>query len=178
MSRFHLLYAVLIILPVCLAATGRSLAEAQSAKAEPAASAFERLKALEGEWLDANGIFGKKGAVAATYRVTSGGHAVVETFPVGTPNEMTTIYYRDGTQLALTHYCSDGTQPRMRAKTIAGNIVNFDFDGGPKINPATTTHMHNMKFEFVSNDEVKAVWQNWAKGKPDHVGELHLVRKK
>ena len=37
--------------------------------------------------------------------------------------------------------------------------------------------MHNMTFEFVSKDEIKAVWQAWAKGKPEHVGVMHLARK-
>lgn len=144
----------------------------------PAAGAFDRLKALEGQWLDLDGAFGPKGAVVATYKVTSGGHSVIEVFPAGTPHEMTTVYYRDGSHVALTHYCADGTQPRMRAKEIAGNTLKFDFDGGPKIQPATTTHMHDMTFEFISKDEIKAVWQAWANGKADHTGVLHLARKK
>jgi len=36
------------------------------------------LKALEGEWVDADGFFGKKGALAVTYRVTGGGTAIME----------------------------------------------------------------------------------------------------
>lgn len=145
---------------------------------QPAAGAFDRLKALEGQWVDLDGILGPKGAVVATYKVTSGGHSVIEVFPAGTPHEMTTVYYRDGSHMALTHYCADGTQPRMRAKEISGNTLKFDFDGGPKIEPAKTTHMHDMTFEFISKDEIKAVWQAWAKGKPDHAGVLHLARKK
>jgi hypothetical protein len=145
---------------------------------EPAASAFERLKALEGEWLDVNGAFGQKNVVVATYKVTGGGHTVIETFPVNTPHEMTTVYHRDGTQLVLTHYCSGGTQPRMRARTIQGNVMQFEFDGGANIDPAKTSHMHSVRWEFVSKDEIKADWQNWANGKPDHVGAVHLARKK
>ena len=34
---------------------------------QPAATAFERLKAMEGEWIDVSGAFGAKGAVVATY---------------------------------------------------------------------------------------------------------------
>src|SRR5688500_8615488 len=95
---------------------------------QPAAAAFERLKAMEGEWIDATGAFGKKGAVVAVYKVTGGGHTVIETFPVNTPHEMTTVYHRDGSHVVLTHYCSGGTQPRMRAKEIHGNVIGFDFD--------------------------------------------------
>ncbi|MGH9174649.1 MAG: hypothetical protein ACRD1H_09835, partial [Vicinamibacterales bacterium] len=68
------------------------LAMAGSAQTKTAAVlGFERLKALEGEWIDVDGIFGTKGAVAVTYKVTGGGHTVVETFPVRTPNEMVTF---------------------------------------------------------------------------------------
>ena len=59
---------------------------------QPAAAAFEKLKALEGDWVDVEGIFGKKGAVAVTYRVTGGGTSVVESFPVDTPGEMVTVF--------------------------------------------------------------------------------------
>ena len=152
--------------------------EAQSPA--PAASAFERFKAMEGEWIDVSGAFGKKGEVVAVYKTTGGGHTVIETFPVNTPYEMTTVYHRDGSHVVLTHYCSGGTQPRMRAKDIAGNEMRFEFDGGTNIDPAKTSHMHNVRWEFISKDEIKADWHNWANGKEDpaHVGRMHLQRKK
>jgi hypothetical protein len=146
---------------------------------QPAASAFERLKAMEGEWIDVTGAFGAKGAVVATYKVTGSGNTVIESFPVGTPHEMTTVYHRDGTSVVLTHYCSGGTQPRMRAKEINGNVLEFAFDGGTNIDVAKTSHMHNMRWEFVSKDEIKAAWHNWSNGKEDtaHLGAMHLRRK-
>jgi hypothetical protein len=157
-----------VLLPVALSAQGP----------QPAASAFERLTAMEGEWIDVTGALGAKGAVVATYKVTGAGHTVIETFPVNTPNEMTTVYHRDGSHLVLTHYCSGGTQSRMRAKALNGNVLNFDFDGGTNMNPAHTSHMHSVRWEFVSKDEIKADWQNWSSGKPDHVGAMHIARKK
>jgi hypothetical protein len=147
---------------------------------QPAASAFERLKAMEGEWIDVTGAFGAKGAVVATYKVTGAGNTVIETFPINTPYEMTTVYVRDGSDVVLTHYCSGGTQPRMRAKEINGAVMNFDFDGGTNIDPAKTSHMHNVRWEFISKDEIKADWHNWNNGKDDpaHLGRMHLRRKK
>ncbi|HEX6214863.1 MAG TPA: hypothetical protein VFZ38_08600 [Vicinamibacterales bacterium] len=146
---------------------------------QPAASAFERLKAMEGEWVDVTGAFGKKGAVVAVYRVTGAGNTIIESFPVGTPHEMTTVYHRDGSHVVLTHYCSGGTQPRMRATEVQGNVLNFEFDGGTNIDPARTSHMHNMRWEFISKDEIKADWHNWDNGKEDpaHLGRMHLRRK-
>ena len=147
---------------------------------QPAATAFDRLKALDGDWVDVDGAFGKKGAVAVTYRVTGGGTAVVESFPVGTPGEMVTVYHKEGNDLVLTHYCSAGNQPRMRATQIAGNAISFDFDGGMNVDPKVSSHMHSVKLEFLGPDEIRATWVNWDKGRadPEHLGVFRVIRKK
>ncbi len=144
----------------------------------PAAQGFDRLKALEGEWIDADGIFGEKGKVAVTYRVSSAGNTVIETFPVGTTEEMVTIYHLDGNSLVLTHYCSSNTQPRMMSKGMQGNVLTFDFAGGANIDPAKTSHMHSARLEFVSAGEIKGTWENWSGGKADHAATFRVVRKK
>ena len=169
-----------LTIAVIVALSSASFVSLSAQGPQPAASAFERLKAMEGEWIDITGAFGTKGAVVATYKVTGAGNTVIESFPVGTPYEMTTVYHRDGTSVVLTHYCSGGTQPRMRAKEVNGNVLDFAFDGGTNIDVATTSHMHNMQWEFVSKDEVKAAWHNWANGKEDtaHLGAMHIRRKK
>jgi hypothetical protein len=145
----------------------------------PAAQGLDKLKALQGEWIDVDGVFGKKGAVAVTYRVTAGGNTVVETFPVNTPQEMVTVYHLDKDAVVLTHYCSGGNQPRMRSKGLAGNLLVFDYDGGMNIDPAKTSHMHSTQMEFISADEIRATWNNWSNGKPDeHTAVFRIVRKK
>ena len=170
MSRFSL------VLIAAIACGGLAPLAAQ----QPAASAFDRLKAMAGEWVDEAGTLGKKGAVVATYKVTGAGNTVIESLAVDTPMEMTTVYHRDGSTLLLTHYCSQGNQPRMRAKVIDGNVLEFAYDGGTNIDAATSTHMHNMRWEFVSNDEVKATWHSWSNGKEDtrHLANMHITRKK
>ena len=155
-----------------------SVAAVDTQTKSAAVQGFERLKALEGEWVDADGTFGAKGAVAVTYKVTGGGNAVVETFPVNTPYEMVTIYHLDGDQVTLTHYCTSNTQPRMQSKGLAGNVLTFDFAGGANIDPAKTSHMHSAKLEFVSADEIRATWDNWQNGKADHSATFRVVRKK
>jgi hypothetical protein len=151
--------------------------QAQAPEA-PAATAFERLKALEGDWIDPNGDFGTKGAVAVRYHVVGNGTAVVETFPLGTAWEMVTIYTREGQDIVLTHYCTSGNQPRMRARSVAGNRLTFEFDGGANVDPARDSHMHSMWMEFVSDDELRSEWQNWTAGKPAKPGPFRVVRKK
>jgi hypothetical protein len=159
-------------------ATATAVLSAQSKSA--AAEGLEKLKALHGDWIDVDGAFGRKGAVAITYRVTSGGKTVIETFPVNTPEEMVTVYHLDGNDLVLTHYCSGGTQPRMRSQGLVGNSVAFDFVGGANIDPAKTSHMHSVRIEFVSADEIKGTWQNWSNGKADddHLAAFRAIRKK
>ncbi|TAK41216.1 MAG: hypothetical protein EPO29_08365 [Betaproteobacteria bacterium] len=146
---------------------------------QPAASAFERLKGLAGEWIDSDGAFGMKDQVAVTYRVTGAGSAVVETLFAGTPHEMVTVYHRDGSDLVLTHYCAAGNQPRMRARAIEGNRVTFRFDGGSNLDAAKDGHMHDGWIEFISDSELRAQWNGWSKGKPsEHSPRFQLTRKR
>ena len=66
----------------------------------------------------------------------------------------------------------------MRAKTINGNVLEFSYDSGTNIDVATTSHMHNMRWEWVSSDEIKAEWHNWSNGTDDgHIGAMHIRRK-
>jgi hypothetical protein len=167
-------YALLLI-----AIVGAGVISPVSSQSRSAAEqAFDRLKALEGTWTDVDGTFGAKGAAAVTYKVTSGGHSVVETFPVGTPYEMVTVYHLDGNDLVLTHYCSSNNQPRMKSAGLQGNLIQFAFAGGTNIDPAKTSHMHSARIELISADEIRATWENWDQGKSDHSATFRVVRKK
>lgn len=145
----------------------------------PAASALERMRALAGDWVDADGNLGvPPGTVVASYRVTGNGSAVVETLFPGSPHEMMTVYHVDGTDLVLTHYCAVGNQPRMRAKTLDGNVLEFAFDGGTNFDPAKDMHMHDARIELVGPAELRGEWRSWEGGKPaEHVARFHVVRK-
>jgi len=149
------------------------------AEAQPAASAFDRLKALAGDWIDLDGAFGMKGKVAVTYRITGGGSTVIETLFAGAPHEMTTVYHKDGRHVVLTHYCAAGNQPRMRATATDGRTLAFDFDGGANFDPAQDGHMHSGTIEFLDADRIRATWIGWDKGKPsDHSPVFNLERKR
>jgi hypothetical protein len=170
------LFSLMLALPS--AALAQPAAPAPVA-ATPATQGLAKLKALEGEWVDVDGVFGTKGKVAVTYKVSGGGHTVVETFPVGTPYEMVTVYHLDGDSLVLTHYCNQNTQPRMRSGGLEGAVLSFEFAGGTNIDPATTGHMHAVRMEFVSNDELTSAWLNWKGGQatgPAH--PFRIVRKR
>ncbi len=165
----RLMLAGLVILGTGVAAIAQP-----ASTTTPATMGLERLKALEGDWVDVDGAFGVKGAVAVTYRVTSGGTTVVERFPVNTVHEMITVYHLDGTDLVLTHFCNSGEQPRMRSKGLAGASLSFDPDGGTNVDPSKRDYMHSARIEFVAKDEIRGTWL----GPADRTAVFRLVRKK
>jgi hypothetical protein len=156
-----------------------ALAPLSAGAAEGAPSPLASLTGLAGEWVAAeDGPMMKKGDVVARYSVTAGGSAVVETIFPGAPHEMVTVYYADGGDLALTHYCVGGNQPRMRAKAAPGaKRFEFAFDGGTNLDPAADRHMHSAWLELVSADELRSEWTEHAAGKPAMVVGMHVVRK-
>src|SRR5260370_34011574 len=82
------------------------------------AEAFEKLKALAGHWeIDKTNM----NKATVDLELTSGGTAVLEKFHMvegGKPVEMTTLYYLDGDQVKLTHYCMAGYQPTVRVMDV------------------------------------------------------------
>src|SRR5262249_18003832 len=131
---------------LALAATLGACASASvtHAKSPEADAAFARIVALQGDWANADAPDGAGGPVAANYRVTSGGSAVIETLFPGQPQEMVTVYYEDGGKVALTHYCMLANQPHMRAAGLQGNVLAFEYTGGDGIDVAHDMHMHSV----------------------------------
>jgi hypothetical protein len=157
------------------AGAGTTTTAARSATTNPA---LERFKALAGEWLAAEDTeMVKKGDLVSRYAVTANGSAVVETILPGTPHEMVTVYHADGSDLVLTHYCTEGNQPRMRARAAAGPRYEFAFDGGTNIDPAHDRHMHSATVDLVGPDELRSEWNEIADGKPVLVARIHVLRK-
>jgi hypothetical protein len=161
----------------CAAAATAGPAPATSAGKAPSA-AFERFKALAGEWVAAeDGEMSKKGDLVARYALTAGGSALVETVFPGSPHEMVTVYHADGPDVVLTHYCMEGNQPRMRARNADGSRFDFKFDGGTNIDPRRDRHMHSASLEIVGDDEIRTEWTELALAKPVLVVKSHLLRK-
>lgn len=82
---------------------------------------------------------GKKGnvEVEVSCELTSAGKVVLETMMPGTPGEMMTVYYVDGEDLVLLHYCASGNQPRMKLEpsTDAADL-KFRCLGGTNVTEA------------------------------------------
>lgn len=142
--------------------------------ADTTAARFDKLEALAGDWTKSGG----DGSVAATYRVTAGGSAVLETLHPGAADEMVTIYTVDRGDVVMTHYCAVGNQPHMKAVRGGGaNAIDFKFDGGGNIKSPNDGHMHEATFAFKDADHVVSTWQFYKDGKPGEKAEFNLVRK-
>ena len=165
------------LLPLTLLAAVRPAAGAETATVS-AAAAFDQLKALAGEWAGM-AVEEQSFPVTVQYRVTGNGSAVVETQFPGTPHEMVTVYYRDGNDLVLTHYCAAGNQPRMKLDAAASkpDELRFAFTGGSNLDPAKDMHMHEVRIALLSGDKIESDWTAYQNGQKAHTAHFQLTRK-
>jgi hypothetical protein len=147
--------------------------------AEPALDhkvAFERLKTLVGAW-QGHHTTPEGPPMEVEYRLTGNGTALVERLFAGSPHEMTSVYYLEGNELVLTHYCAMGNQPRM--KLVAGGRdgdLKFDFVGGTNLDVATSTHIHAGRIAIPAADRFDADWHVWSQGKQADTHRLFMRR--
>ena len=141
-----------------------------------AAPAFDKLKALVGEW-QGKASDGQERKVS--YRLASGGSTIIETLTPPNEPDMISMYHRDGDSLMLSHYCSAGNQPRMRAEVPAGEIKSLDFKfvDATNLKKATDGHINHMTIKFQDKDHVTVIW-NWRENGQDSPLTINLERKK
>jgi hypothetical protein len=131
------------------------------------AEAFEKLKSLVGHW-ETDKTNTNKATV--DLELTSGGTALLEKFHMeenGKPVEMTTLYYLDGGEVKLTHYCMAGNQPTMRGTyTPETKTLRFELVSISNLKTADEGHMHHATYTFIDNDHFKTAW-TFRKGQND-----------
>lgn len=163
--------------------------DAQKLPAAPVLSeaqkSFATMKSLAGEWegpvtvADMPEMSG--GKMHLSLRVTSRGNTLVhEMQEAGTPLDATkydhpvTMFYVDGDQLTLIHYCDAGNRPRMTGKMSPdGKTVEFelkDISGSPEI------HMHHSVFTVIDANHHTEDWTFMMQDKPIHA-HFDLQRK-
>jgi len=150
-------------------------------KTPPPHPGLERLKKLAGTWVAADKDGKPTDQVVSVIKVTAAGSTVVETLFPGQPHEMVSIYHRDGEDLIMTHYCSLGNQPRMKADPKSpANQIRFMFVGGTNLDPAKDMHMHEGTLTFIDDDHIEMGGVAWVNGKPaeELCAKMKLVRKK
>jgi len=123
---------------------------------EKNAVGFERLKTLAGTWQGE----GPHGMTTVTYQVVAGGTAIIETLLPPDEPSMITVYYCDGDKLMLTHYCSIGNQPRMRAQQPSreSNTLHFAFLDATDLQKPSDGHMIGLTLTFQAANRLKQSW--------------------
>ncbi len=132
-----------IVLAV-LVSSGSALA-GEAAASQDFNEAFERIRQLVGRW----DVVGSPAVV--TFSLTADGSAIVEEFRGR--RGMASVYHMDGEDLVMTHYCSAGNQPRMKATAWSPESSSIRFDFVDVTNLATPTAYHTRELEMVFEDE-------------------------
>jgi hypothetical protein len=124
---------------------------------------FEKLKALEGNWVGTN-EHAKSSTIS--YKLTSNGSAVMETLTSPESGDMVTMYHVNNGKIMMTHYCALNNQPRMQAEDASNpNQISFNYVDGTNMPDANATHMHKLVITFKDSDHFSEEWTLLDKGK-------------
>jgi len=161
LSRYAVVAAVILGTSAALAAS-----EAQKS--------FDAIKALEGTWEGKNN---QGQTLTVTFRQTSGGSAVLNEIHAQGDHDMITMFHLDGDRLLMTHYCSAGNQPRMKA-TLApdGKSISFDFIDATNLASPEAGHMHHVVFSMPDAHHHTEEWTFLDHGK--EMKELFTMERK
>lgn len=134
---------------------------------------FEKLKSLVGTWKGES----SEGELTLTYKLVSGGSAIMETNGSEMhPDGMITMYHLDGDKLMMTHYCSMGNQPRMKAVDLTGEgKLAFSCVSGTNMTE-DDAHMHALTITFTDNDHMKQEWTMRSAGKDETHVPFEMTR--
>lgn len=139
----------------------RSAAQTDKPKSKETSAqiCFAKLKKLAGDWTHKEDKSGKE-TVSLRYRVISGGTAVEEELLPGSPGAMTSIYHLDNGNLVMTHYCSLGNQPHLRAtKDSTASKMEFEcIGGGGNMKSENDMHIHHLVLTFLSDNHFTQEW--------------------
>lgn len=159
MKSLHTL-VVLVLVSLSTAALAQSDAQ----------KSFDKMKALSGTWEgrvttdppmpEMNGKL-----MQVTLRTTSMGNALLhEMTGAGRPDDPITMFYLEGDQLMLTHYCDAGNRPRMVGKSADGKTVDFEFLD--VIGNMQHGHMHHAAFTMLDANHHIEEWTFMSGDKP------------
>lgn len=141
------------------------------------AAKFELLKGLEGTWVSSDADGDNRPDVTATYRVTSGGSAVLETLFPGTSMEMLTIYHMDGGEIVCTHYCMLGNQPTLKiAKGGPENQIKLSLERCSNLAGPDAMCMAEAVLTFTDKNHLRTAWTAYEGSKRGQTHEFELTR--
>lgn len=139
---------------------------------------FERLTALEGDWI---GTSTKGWTDRSTFKTIAAGSVVVQSSFDAHPGEMMmTLYHLDGSRVMLTHYCVAKNQPRLVATESSpdGRAVTFSFLDVTGIPSRKEGHMDKAVFTFTDEDHFTSRWTWYDNGEEKWMEEIRYRREK
>src|SRR5262245_6922997 len=143
--------AVCMLLALAVGARSGEKADIKVPALAPNAG-LEKMKKLGGTWVAADKDGKPTDQVVSVVKVIGGGSVVHETLFPGQAHEMVSVYFVDGGELVMNHYCVLGNQPRMKADPKSpANKIRFEFAGGTNLDPARDKHMHEGTITFVDD---------------------------
>ena len=142
-----------------------------------AQAAFEKIKSLQGTW---SGKAAEGGVVQVSFRVVSGGSAVMSEIQNGPEENMISVFHLDGDRLLMTHYCGVGNQPRMvGTMSPDGKTIAFDFLDATNVLSSQPGHMQRLTVSIPDANHHTELWEFLDKdGKRQHRETFDLQRAK
>lgn len=138
---------------------------------------FAVLKQLVGNWQGTGMMDGKEQTITVEYQLTSGGTAITEKLGAGTPNEMISVYHKDGKTLGMTHFCARGNAPQMALKKSDATSLTFEMTKPLGISSPKESHMHAVTLTTPDADTLKHEWVNYNNGKKAETAIFNFKRK-
>jgi hypothetical protein len=136
---------------------------------------FDKLKSLAGNW---EGKASDGRPVHINYKVVSSGSAVMESIMESSDMQMITVYHLDGDRLMMTHFCSAGNQPRMRADSSSiPTAIKFTFVDVTNLSGPDAGRMQAHSIIWKDADHVTQHW-TWREKGQDRVETFEMARQK
>jgi hypothetical protein len=135
---------------------------------------LDRFKSMVGTW-QGKSPTGETSEVA--YRLAAGGTAVMADMHMA-GEDMMSMYYVNGDDLLMTHFCPTNNQPRMKAVISSDlNTVSFDFMDATNLRGPNAGHMHRAVFLFSDADHYTEEW-TWKQAEKNSTMHFEMQRKK
>lgn len=138
---------------------------------------FDTLKKLVGTWEGTTKMGDQDTQATVIYKLTSGGTAITEQMMPGTPQEMITVYHKEGKSLGMTHYCALGNQPHMQLKKADERSVAFEMQKPIGVTSMKESHMHAVTLTLEDENTLKQEWVNFEGGKKKELAVFTFKRK-
>lgn len=138
-----------LLLAFALAATAFAQTDAQKA--------FNAIKNMPGTW-EHKASDGH--TLQVTFKVVSGGTAVMSEIMGQGPEDMISMFHLDGpNKLLLTHYCGAGNQPRMQASVSSdGKTIAFNYLDATNLATPDAGHMQKMVLTLLDDNHHTEEW--------------------